>query len=208
MNWTPAALSQDIPSGSAAPGQLGDKDIVIWRSASGRIAAWSDRCPHRGMRLSHGFVRGEFLSCIYHGWRYGDGGQCHRIPAHPELTPPDAIKVPVFAVTESDGVVWVAQKDAEPEAPPPGLAGFSPLRTLRLSARPETVAAAFGGTGLDLRGELGGCAVVVLIQPLQGDQCNLHALAAKGASTATLDRVSAALEALRRQAETAEEIAA
>ncbi|WP_155096986.1 Rieske 2Fe-2S domain-containing protein [Paracoccus aestuariivivens] len=207
MNWTPAALSQDIPSGSAAPGQLGDKDIVIWRSASGRIAAWSDRCPHRGMRLSHGFVRGEFLSCIYHGWRYGDGGQCHRIPAHPELTPPEAIKVPVFAVVESGGIVWVAEKDAEPADLPMEFAGFASFRTIRTTVPASIVAAAFGCTGLELRGTLGGTDVVLLLQPLT-DGCNLHVLAADGTGPDQLDRVSVAVEALRRQAESVQEFAA
>lgn len=208
MNWTPAALSRDIPPGSAAPGHLGENDLVIWRSASGRIAAWSDRCPHRGMRLSHGFVRGEFLSCIYHGWRYGDGGQCNRIPAHPDLTPPDAIKVPVFAVAEVAGVIWVAPKDAAPEAAPADFPGLEALRTLRVSAGAETVAAVLGGQGGAIRCEMAGCPVVVLIQPLPGQECNLHVLADAGADAGTLDRVSAALEALRRDAEAREEVSA
>ena len=94
-SWTPVALSADIPPATVAPGLFGDHDLALWRSASGRIAAWFDRCPHRGMRLSHGFVRGEALSCIYHGWSYGASGGCRHIPAHPNLEPPEAIRVPV-----------------------------------------------------------------------------------------------------------------
>jgi len=40
-----------------------DLDIAVWRSVSGVVNAWENRCPHRGMRLSHGFVRGESLAC-------------------------------------------------------------------------------------------------------------------------------------------------
>lgn len=198
-DWTPAALSRDIPAASAAPGQLGETDLAIWRSASGRIAAWSDRCPHRGMRLSHGFVRGERLSCIYHGWGYGEGGQCVRIPAHPELTPPEAIKVPVFAAAEASGVVWVA--DGTPAGAPPEFPGFEGFRSLRIHAPAAVLARVFGGAGHVIEGTLGPCAVVALIQPLPGNVSALHLLAPEGAGPATLDALSLAAEALRRTAE-------
>ena len=74
------------------------------------------------MRLSHGFVRGEALSCIYHGWSYAQSGQCQRIPAHPDLEPPEAIRVPVHHATESGGVVWVALSATT--AAPPALTGL------------------------------------------------------------------------------------
>lgn len=167
MPWTPAALCKDIPAGTAAPAQLGAQDLAIWRSASGRIAAWADRCPHRGMRLSHGFVRGEALSCIYHGWRYGAGGQCLRIPAHPDLTPPSAIKVPVFAVAESSGVIWVA--DGDPQTAPPVFAGFAGFRSVRIAATAGQVADDLAGPGAQppvLHLTLADCAVVIGVGPI------------------------------------------
>lgn len=36
--WTPVALSMDIPSGTAAPGQMGRHDLAIRRSQSGRLS--------------------------------------------------------------------------------------------------------------------------------------------------------------------------
>lgn len=206
LSWTPVALSRDIPAGSAAPAQLDGNDLVVWRSASGKINAWSDRCPHRGMRLSQGFVRGEFLSCIYHGWRYGDGGQCRKIPAHPELTPPDAIKVPTFAVTEVAGVVWVAAADAVPEQEPTGYDGFAPFRSLRFDCPAEALSAALGGDALPV--VLGSVEVVALVQPLGAAGCNLHLLAPETADLALLDLLSASVEALRNRLEAQEGIAA
>ncbi len=205
-DWTPAALSDDIPAASAAPGQLGAHDLAIWRSASGRIAAWADRCPHRGMRLSHGFVRGERLSCIYHGWGYGEGGRCVRIPAHPELTPPEAIRVPVFSAAEASGVIWVAE-DA-PDSPPPEFPGHAAFRSLQVAAAPEAVAAALGGTGTVIEATLAGLGVVALIQPLRDGVAGLHLLAPEDSDPAALDALSAAVEALRRRVEAAEEAAA
>ncbi|MBU2957973.1 Rieske (2Fe-2S) protein [Paracoccus sp. 1_MG-2023] len=193
-NWTPVALSQDVLPGMAIPAHLQDQDLVVWRSATGRIAAWHDRCPHRGMRLSHGFVRGEFLSCIYHGWRYGEDGQCRKIPAHPELAPPAAIKVPRFAVCESAGVVWVAPEGETSE--PVDLPGFRGFRSVAVNAAADQVARDVAG-----QGHLGGCDVVMLVQPLPGGDCGLHVLVADGCADAQLDALSHAIEALRRRLE-------
>ena len=82
MAWTAVCIAADLPAKVVMPSVCDGTDIAVWRSASGQLAAWADRCPHRGMRLSHGFVRGEALNCIYHGWTYGADGGCTRIPAH------------------------------------------------------------------------------------------------------------------------------
>jgi hypothetical protein len=84
------------------------------------------------MRLSHGFVRGEALSCIYHGWSYAQTGRCLKIPAHPGLVPPEAIRVETYAVQEQDGIIWVAPGHADDS--PPRLNGLVPLRSLTVAA--------------------------------------------------------------------------
>lgn len=201
--WTAVALSQDIPAATAAPGHFDGRDLAIWRSASGKIAAWADRCPHRGMRLSHGFVRGEALSCIYHGWRYGQNGQCMKIPAHPDLEPPDAIRVPSFAVAEGSGVVWVAS--AAPADPPPDFAGLTGFRSLQVEAPVASVAKALGGHGTAIRTRLGQTEVIALLQPLGGDRSGLHVLAPEGADLDALDAASVALEGARRAIEAVSE---
>ncbi|MEH6728896.1 MAG: Rieske 2Fe-2S domain-containing protein, partial [Hyphomicrobiales bacterium] len=92
--WVPVALSADLPDGGVMRAQIDAElplDLVVWRSRSGQVSAFDNRCPHRGMRLSFGFVRGERLSCIYHGWQYGQDGGCRHIPAHPDMTPPASI---------------------------------------------------------------------------------------------------------------------
>lgn len=195
--WTPVALARDLPRLGVVPVCVDGIDMALWRSASGRVAAWADRCPHRGMRLSHGFVRGEALSCIYHGWSYGSEGQCLRIPAHPDLTPPEAIRVPVFQAMESGGVVWIAREASE--TVPPGIEGY-PLRSLTVEAAVDWPAAGFALSGGVARGNLSGVAVTILVQPLPQGRLVLHALA-DSAAPAALVEASRGLEALRRQAE-------
>ncbi|MGG6894838.1 MULTISPECIES: Rieske (2Fe-2S) protein [Rhizobium] len=127
-SWVPVALSSDLPPGTVIPARTSVGPIALWRSQSGGVTASSDRCPHRGMRLSHGFVRGEALSCIYHGWSYSPSGGCIRIPAHPDLTPPETIRVAVQQVEESGGILWVAV--GQPAMQPPRFDRLIPLRSL------------------------------------------------------------------------------
>ncbi|TIT97528.1 MAG: Rieske (2Fe-2S) protein, partial [Mesorhizobium sp.] len=141
-SWMPVALSADLPAGTVMPALSPVGPIALWRSRSGRTAAFADRCPHRGMRLSHGFVRGEALSCIYHGWSYARAGNCLRIPAHPGLAPPETIRVATQAVEDSGGLIWISVGEAA--APPPRLDGVAPLRSMMVEADVAALEAAAG----------------------------------------------------------------
>ncbi len=200
--WTPVALSADLPSGTVIPARTTAGSIALWRSDSGRVAASADRCPHRGMRLSYGFVRGESLSCIYHGWSYTQAGNCLRIPAHPGLTPPETIRVATHLVEEANGVIWVAV--GEPEGQPPSFEGLVPLRSLTAHAGIADIEATTGAksdaSGL-LKTTQGSQAIWLLLVQQEHDRTLVHVLL--DGDTAPADRISAsrAAESLRRSAE-------
>nr|WP_316656375.1 Rieske 2Fe-2S domain-containing protein [uncultured Gellertiella sp.] len=200
--WTPVALSRDLPPATVVPAFIPEGSFALWRSQSGRLSVSADRCPHRGMRLSHGFVRGEALSCIYHGWSYGQSGQCLRIPAHPDLTPPEAIRVVTATACEQDGVIWVAARD--PQMTPPALDGMEPLRTLTSTARQADLLRALGQTepadGM-VRTRLADTDTTLLFAPQASDQILIHVLVDATAGLAARIAVSRALEAVRRAAE-------
>ena len=90
--WIPIALQKDVPPETTRAVILSGEERVVWRAADGAVQIWEDRCPHRGMRLSLGFVRGNALNCLYHGWEYSAAGPCVRIPAHPDLAVPPTIR--------------------------------------------------------------------------------------------------------------------
>jgi nitrite reductase/ring-hydroxylating ferredoxin subunit len=199
--WTPVALSADLPAGVVIPAWASAESIALWRSRSGRLAASTDRCPHRGMRLSHGFVRGEALSCIYHGWSYDRTGKCLRIPAHPGLTPPQTIRAGAFDVEESGGVVWVAI--GRPVNPPPRLEGLVPLRSLAADAPPEAIEAAAGAKGgpEGLDWTTGARAPIRLLLAAWNNQTLIHVLLDGGCTPLEQIAASRAAEALRGAAE-------
>lgn len=106
--WVPIALSANIEASTSAGVLIDGAEIVVWRDGKGEPHVWEDRCPHRGMRMSFGFVRGDHIACLYHGWQYDTGGQCQYIPAHPDLDVPKTIKIPTYAVEERNGIIWTS----------------------------------------------------------------------------------------------------
>ncbi len=199
--WIPLALSGDIPNGTVIPATLCSKPIAIWRSQSGQVNANGNRCPHRGMRLSHGFVRGETLSCIYHGWRFGQDGACQHIPAHPDVVPPASINCGPLQVAEQDGVIWVAEDQVESQ--PPRLDGLKPLRSLVFCAEPEAILTASGGTEVDLGVEatLAGTRICLLLQGQAPAETLCLVLVDQATSPKACAEISRALEGIRRRAE-------
>jgi len=129
--WHPLGLSHSIEAGSSAGTRLLDRELVVWRDRSGIAHIWEDRCPHRGMKLSFGFVRGDHIACLYHGWQYNSGGHCQYIPAHPALDVPKTIKVPAYPVHERNGMIWATLSE-NPAAAPENDEPVVPLRSLYL----------------------------------------------------------------------------
>ena len=220
MGTEPVGLSRDLAPRGVMRARTGQSDVAVWRSQGGVVSAWDNRCPHRGMRLSQGFVRGESLACAYHGWHYSCSGQCHYIPAHPELEPPATIRPLIYSVIESTGVLWVNTSDnATPVLLPDALC---PVRSININSNVATVEAAFRQFSqvsanlchvavrslsddprvLSFSTADHNDAVVVLFQQPENNSVFCHVLAATELTTDQLIAVSRWCESIRRQAET------
>lgn len=210
MTSRPVGLTRDLPPGRVMHAEADGKDLVVWRATNGTISAWDNRCPHRGMALSHGFVRGDRLACLYHGWHYESSGKCGYIPAHPELDPPATIHTERHGVTEAGGVIWVcvtgaAQGDAT---------DLAPLRSFLVAADPARVRAAslatlFDGGAPEESGDtllrLGSDTIGLLCNPVRDGETQVTALTATGTSLPRLRALSRWCEAMRRGAESKEQ---
>lgn len=60
--------------------RLWGEPIVVYRDTQGELVAMSDVCPHRSVPLSMGKVEDGTLTCMYHGWQFGDKGSCVDVP--------------------------------------------------------------------------------------------------------------------------------
>jgi nitrite reductase/ring-hydroxylating ferredoxin subunit len=141
-SWYAVVASKDLAPGTVMPIVLNGERLAVWRSSPGKVNAWRDRCPHRGMRLSFGAVHRETLICPYHGWTFGDDASCVRIPAHPSVSPSRAARARLFPVAEVDGYVWVCS--GEPSTSEPSVnSGYAAVRTLHFQLSVEDAIAAF-----------------------------------------------------------------
>lgn len=145
--WHPLGLSHAVEAGSSAGARILGRELVVWRDSGGAIHVWEDRCPHRGMKLSFGFVRGDAIACLYHGWQYDRGGICRYIPAHPDLDVPTSIKVGVYPAQERGGMIWTTFS-ATPAALFEDREPTLPLRSLYLDGDIPTAVAALRGIRL------------------------------------------------------------
>ncbi len=117
-DWHPVAASAGLAIGAMQPVRLLEQELVIWRSGDGVVQAWDDRCPHRGARLSLGWVKDDRLVCAYHGWQFDHAGACRLQPAHPQDTPPRTACATRFHAKEAYGMVWVCLGEPARALPP------------------------------------------------------------------------------------------
>lgn len=122
--WYVAGFSEELPKGVLKGHRIAGKPIVAWRTESGQIVAFDDRCVHKRMPLSAGkLFEDGVLECAYHGFCYDQTGSCVRIPAQPDKPIPTRARLKAFPVVEQDGVVWIWTGDDEK------LKGVRPPRT-------------------------------------------------------------------------------
>lgn len=126
MWWWPVATEGELGTEPLAV-QLFDEALVLWRDGSGQPVLMTDRCPHRGAKLSLGSVQGGQLQCAYHGWCFEASGQCASIPALPGFKPPASHRADRHELLQVHGLLWA--NPGEAVNPPPELAGL-PARRL------------------------------------------------------------------------------
>jgi vanillate O-demethylase monooxygenase subunit len=102
--WYIAAELPELDAGPVRRTILGET-LVLFRTQSGAVRAFRDRCPHRYAPLSLGKVVGENLRCAYHGAEWGEGGRCVRVPGQSGV--PSGVAVPSYPALARHGYVWV-----------------------------------------------------------------------------------------------------
>ena len=122
QRWFPLCAVEDLPPRHVLETALLEQELAVWRSAGGTVNVWTNRCPHRGMRLTLGANLGEELRCAYHGYRFAAGsGRCTAVPAHPTRTPPQNLRVTVLPALTHHGMVWTQLRAVQHAPSPPWL---------------------------------------------------------------------------------------
>ncbi|HTP07458.1 MAG TPA: aromatic ring-hydroxylating dioxygenase subunit alpha [Anaerolineae bacterium] len=97
--------------------RFGEK-LVAWRDAHGKISVMRDRCPHRGVALSVGDIRGDCIECPFHGFQFDTSGRCTLIPANGRnAEPPEAMQVHTLPTHEAHELIYAWYGEPQNEYP-------------------------------------------------------------------------------------------
>ena len=113
--WQPVAVGAKLEAGKARALRVLGEDLTLYRGASGKPYLVAGRCPHRRTLLHTGWVQGEEVRCIYHGWKFAGSGQCTEAPAEGDETAA-RIRVVSYPLHEYCGLIFAWMGEGEPPA--------------------------------------------------------------------------------------------
>ena len=138
-NWYVMGWSQEI-GGTPVSRLVCGRRLALFRDSQGRLQALDATCPHRGADLALGTIRGDSLSCPFHGIAFDGSGRCTRVPSQsPDDPVPARLRTTAYPVREAGGLVWLwpdreSPPDREPR-PPECLSLGEPWRRLSPSTQ-------------------------------------------------------------------------
>ncbi|WP_296558163.1 Rieske 2Fe-2S domain-containing protein [Pigmentiphaga sp.] len=111
--WHPIAISRNVAPGTARAVTLMGEQYALYRGQSGQAHLVTNRCAHRRTHLHTGWVEGDQLRCMYHGWKFDGSGQCVERPAERPGTHAQ-IRIAAHPVHEYCGLIFAYVGPGEP----------------------------------------------------------------------------------------------
>lgn len=106
--WYLACLLEELKECNPLRKKIIGHELVIFKTDKGKIGITEDRCCHRNVNLSMGYVKGENIKCAYHGWEFNTEGKCTCIPSLPEGEQiPKTAKISTYPCQIKHQCVWV-----------------------------------------------------------------------------------------------------
>jgi len=81
------------------------EDYALYRGTSGAAQIIDYRCPHRRAQMHLGWVEGDDIRCVYHGWKFDCSGQCIEQPAE-EANFAAKVQIKTYPTEEHMGQVF------------------------------------------------------------------------------------------------------
>src|SRR3984893_15491316 len=124
-HWLYAGLEAEVPTvGSYRTTTLGERSVIVIRSAEDKISVLENRCQHRGVRICQarsGTVAD--ITCPYHQWSYALDGTLQGVPFRRgikgkggmsrDFSPGDP-RLMRLKVEVVNGVIWASFSDKTP----------------------------------------------------------------------------------------------
>ena len=97
--WIAVGAESDLPAGGRLSVTAQGQNLVLFQ-AQGKLMAIADTCPHAGMPLADGELRGCVLTCPFHGYTFDlNTGRNVDFPDDPPVTR--------YTVKIDAGQLWV-----------------------------------------------------------------------------------------------------
>jgi phenylpropionate dioxygenase-like ring-hydroxylating dioxygenase large terminal subunit len=104
--WFQVAYADEIKVGEVKPIEYFGKQLVLFRSESGKVSVLDAYCPHLGAHIGHGGkVVGESVECPFHAWKFGTDGACTGVPYAQKIPPRSSLGC--WPTREINGLVMV-----------------------------------------------------------------------------------------------------
>ncbi len=116
--WHVVSRSDDLLPGKAVPLRIMNEEFTLFRGESGRAQVIPMRCPHRGAQMFLGWVEGDDIRCVYHGWKFNCAGQCVEQPAEEPGHEKD-VQMRIYPTAEAFGLIYAYFGEGEAPAFPP-----------------------------------------------------------------------------------------
>ncbi len=88
FGWYAISFADDLKPGELKPLHYFGREMVLFRTESGEAHVIDAFCAHLGAHLGYGGkVKGDAVSCPFHGWRWNGAGQCIEIPYAQRIPP-------------------------------------------------------------------------------------------------------------------------
>jgi 5,5'-dehydrodivanillate O-demethylase oxygenase subunit len=113
--WQPVAVSADLAPGTAQALRILSEDLTLYRGEGGTAHLVGGRCAHRLTVLHTGWVEGDCIRCMYHGWQYDGSGRCTQRPAERDSGAPK-IAIAGYPLKEYAGLIFAYLGPGEPPA--------------------------------------------------------------------------------------------
>ena len=174
--WYAVAFSDDLQPGSLESMTFCGREIVVFRTTSGRAVAMAAHCPHLGAHLGvGGQVEGETVRCPFHGFCFDETGAC--VSTGYGTAPPKSLAAEMFELREVDGImlVWHHPWDSAPtfEVTPSASLPARRIHTMHV-IRDHPQETTENSVDLGHFAHIHGYGSVEIIEPLSIDGPSLH----------------------------------
>ncbi|MGW0161364.1 Rieske 2Fe-2S domain-containing protein [Mycobacterium sp. NPDC003323] len=120
--WFQVAWSDEIGIGDVHRMTYFDREMIAWRTQSGRLTVMDAYCEHLGAHLGHGgHVEGEVIECPFHGWQWNHEGRNVCIPYQDRPNRGRRIRTHPVVERNASVYIWHDLEGREPFFDPPDI---------------------------------------------------------------------------------------